>query len=92
MTTGSVYLDFDGPFDIQSIFVHEDGHALGLGHTGGPNDNQPFTAASRTGGSSAPRRSMNPFSLGGEKRNLFPLDVAAIRTLYARPTNWPALT
>ena len=42
VTTGSVFLDPDGPFDIQSIFVHEDGHALGLDHNGGPNHNQPF--------------------------------------------------
>jgi hypothetical protein len=26
---------------------------------------------------------MNPFNLGGEKRNLFPSDLASIRSLYA---------
>jgi hypothetical protein len=84
VTTGSQYLDFDGPFDIQSIFVHEDGHALGLGHTGGPNTNQPFKLHPN-GRVFDPEAVMNPFSLGGEKRNPFPLDLAALRTLYARP-------
>jgi hypothetical protein len=84
VTTGSTYLDFDGPFDIQSIFVHEDGHALGLGHTGGPNPNQPFQVHPN-GRVFSPEAVMNPFSLGGEKRNPFPLDLAALRSLYARP-------
>jgi hypothetical protein len=84
VTTGSVYLDLDGPFDIQSIFVHEDGHALGLGHTGGPNPNQPFKLHPN-GRVFSPEAVMNPFSLGGEKRNPFPLDLAALRSLYARP-------
>ncbi|HET7423602.1 MAG TPA: hypothetical protein VFJ92_08575 [Gemmatimonadales bacterium] len=82
VTTGSVYLDFDGPFDIQSIFVHETGHALGLGHTGGPNTNQPFKLHPN-GRVFSPEAVMNPFNLGGEKRNLFPSDLASIRSLYA---------
>jgi hypothetical protein len=84
VTSGSQYLDFDGPFDIQSIFVHEDGHALGLGHTGGPNPNQPFKLHPN-GRVFDPEAVMNPFNLGGEKRNPFPLDLAALRSLYARP-------
>jgi len=84
VTSGSVYLDFDGPFDIQSIFVHEDGHALGLDHTGGPNDNQPFKLHPN-GRVFSPEAVMNPFNLGGEKRNLFPIDLASIRNLYANP-------
>jgi len=83
VTGGSVYLDFDGPFDIQSIAVHEDGHALGLGHFGGPNLNEPFQLQPN-GTVFDPEAVMNPFSLGGEKRNPFPTDVSALRTLYAQ--------
>jgi hypothetical protein len=83
VTTGSQYLDFDGPFDVQSIAVHEDGHALGLDHTGGPNANQPFKLHPN-GRVFSPEAVMNPFDLGGEKRDLFPLDLASIRQLYSR--------
>ena len=77
------YLDFDGPFDVQSIAVHEDGHTLGLDHTGGPNDNQPFKLHPN-GRVFDPEAVMNPFSLGGEKRSLFPVDLASLRQLYSR--------
>ena len=40
--TDAVYLDFSAPIDIETIAVHEDGHAHGLGHFGGPIRNQPF--------------------------------------------------
>jgi hypothetical protein len=83
VTTGSQYLDFDGPFDIESIAVHEDGHALGLGHFGGPNLNEPFKLQPN-GTVFDPEAVMNPFSLGGEKRNPFPTDVSALRTLYVQ--------
>jgi len=83
VTSGSQYLDFDGPFDVQSIEVHEFGHALGLGHFGGPNPNQPFKLHPN-GRVFDPEAVMNPFSLGGEKRSLFPTDRAALRSLYAR--------
>jgi hypothetical protein len=83
VTTGSVFLDQDGPFDIQSIFVHEDGHALGLDHNGGPNPNQPFILRPN-GHVFTPEAVMNPFYLGGEKRNLLPPDLASLRQLYSR--------
>ncbi len=83
VTSGSQYLDLSGPFDVQSIAVHEDGHALGLDHTGGPNANQPFKLHPN-GRVFSPEAVMNPFSLGGEKRSLFPLDRASIRQLYSR--------
>lgn len=54
VTSGSVFLDFDGPFDIQSVFVHENGRALGLGHTGGP------TRSALAGRSEASCRSIWP--------------------------------
>lgn len=82
-TTDAVYLDFNAPIDIQTALVHEDGHALGLDHTGGPNPNQPFTLKPN-GRVFSPEAVMNPFYLGGEKRLLFPLDIAALRSLYSR--------
>jgi hypothetical protein len=82
-TTDAVYLDFTAPIDIQTALVHEDGHALGLDHTGGPNPNQPFKLHPN-GRVFSPEAIMNPFYLGGEKRSLFPLDQAALRSLYAR--------
>jgi hypothetical protein len=82
-TTDAVYLDFDAPFDIQSIELHESGHALGLGHFGGPNPNQPFTIKPN-GRVFDPTAVMNPAYLGGEKRNPYPTDRAALRSLYAR--------
>jgi hypothetical protein len=84
VTSGSVFLDFDGPFDIQSVAVHEDGHAFGLAHTGGPNENQPLILRP-TGQVYTPEAVMNPASLGGEKRTLLPLDLASLRQLYSRP-------
>jgi hypothetical protein len=82
VTSGSKFKNFSGPFDIQSIAVHEDGHAVGLGHFGGPNANQPIPLSGDNFFS--PEAVMNPFSLGGEKRTPFPTDIAALRTLYAR--------
>jgi hypothetical protein len=52
-------------------------------HFGGPKDNQPFKLHPN-GRVFDPEAVMNPFSLGGEKRNPFPTDVAAISSLYSR--------
>ncbi len=82
-TTDAVYLDFDAPIDVETIAVHENGHALGLGHFGGPNLRQPFKLQPNLRVFD-PEAVMNPYYLGGEKRALFPTDQAALRTLYSR--------
>jgi hypothetical protein len=81
---GSIYLDFSehALFDVESIVVHEVGHTHGLGHFGGPNENEPFKLQPN-GTVFDPEAVMNPFYIGGEKRNLFPTDVSALHTLYA---------
>jgi hypothetical protein len=82
--TGSIYLDFSphALFDVETIVTHEVGHTHGLGHTGGPNPNQPFKVQPN-GRVFDPEAVMNPFYIGGEKRNLLPSDIAGLRTLYA---------
>ena len=68
--------------DIQSIVTHEAGHAMGLGHFGGPNTNQPFKLQPN-GKVFDPEAVMNPFYIGGDKRELQPTDIAGLRTMYA---------
>jgi hypothetical protein len=87
---GFDWVDGGSPFlsdlmDIQSIVTHEAGHAMGLGHFGGPNTNQPFKLQPN-GKVFDPEAIMNPFYLGGDKRELFPTDVAGLRALYASKT------
>jgi hypothetical protein len=81
-TTDAEYLDFS-KIDVESIAVHEVGHAHGLGDFGGPNPNQPFILDAERS-PFHPEAVMNPFYLGGEKRALLPTDLAALRTLYGR--------
>ena len=82
-TTDAVYLDFGAPIDIETVSVHENGHALGLGHFGGPNLRQPFKLQPNLRVFD-PEAVMNPYYLGGEKRFLYPTDKAALTTLYGR--------
>jgi hypothetical protein len=80
VTSGSPFL---GPtVDVLSIVLHEVGHTHGLGHFGGPNTNQPFKLQPN-GKIFDPEAVMNPFYVGGEKRELLGTDIAGLRALYA---------
>jgi hypothetical protein len=80
--TDAVYLSPTAPTDFETVITHEAGHAMGLGHFGGPNTNQPFKLQPN-GRVFDPEAVMNPFYVGGEKRSLLQTDVAALRALYA---------
>jgi hypothetical protein len=80
--TDAVFLSPTAPTDFETVITHEAGHAVGLGHFGGPNVNQPFTLKPN-GRVFSPEAVMNPFYVGGEKRTLLKTDVAALRALYA---------
>jgi len=82
-TTNAVYLDVGAPIDIETIAAHENGHAHGLGHFGGPIGRQPFKLKPNLRVFN-PEAVMNPFYLGGEKRTPLRTDIAGLRTLYAR--------
>jgi hypothetical protein len=58
------------------------GCSIGKGHFGGPNPNQPFKLQPN-GRVFDPEAVMNPLYIGGEKRNLLPTDLAALKALFA---------
>ena len=82
-TSGSQYLDFGGPVDLETIALHEHGHAHGLGHFGGPVTDAQWKLKPN-GRVFNPEAVMNPFYLGGEDRTLHPTDESGYLTMYAR--------
>lgn len=83
LTEGATFLGPLAEVDLESIAVHENGHSLGLGHYGGAGKVNNGTL--RSGNFDmifSPQAVMNPGYLGGEKRTLFSIDEAALRTLY----------
>lgn len=86
VTSGAIYLDPDpdAPVDLETIAIHENGHAHGLGHFGGPLPRQPFRVRGMIEHVFTPEAVMNPYYLGGEARALYPTDEAALRTMYSR--------
>ena len=82
VVTGAQFGSYAVGVDLETIATHENGHAHGLGHFGGPSTESQYDKLWTHGYS--PEAVMNPFYLGGEKRDLLPTDLAALRTMYAR--------
>ncbi len=78
VTSGATFLGND--IDIESVSLHENGHAMDLGHFGGP---PPPPTLHPHGRVFSPSAVMNPGYVGGDIRTLFPTDLAGFRALYA---------
>lgn len=81
VTSGSTFLGTD--MDIESVSLHENGHAMDLGHFGGP---PPPPTLHNNGRIFSPSAVMNPAYVGGDIRSLLPTDLAGFRALYADGT------
>lgn len=78
VTSGAVFLGDD--IDIESVVVHENGHAMDLGHFGGP---PPPLKIHPNGRIFSPEAIMNPAYVGGELRVLQPTDIAGFKALFS---------
>jgi hypothetical protein len=78
VTSGATFLGDD--IDIESVSLHENGHAMDLGHFGGP---PPPPTLKPSGQIFSPTAVMNPGYVGGEIRTLLRTDLAGFRALYA---------
>jgi hypothetical protein len=81
--SGSTFLDPTSGVDLETVAAHENGHAHGLGHFGGPVRNQTLKLHPHDRVFS-PEAVMNGGYFFGEARDLYPTDEAALLTMYAR--------
>jgi hypothetical protein len=84
VTQGAQYPDLSlaTGVDFETIALHENGHAHGLGHFGGPLLHQDFKQKGN-GAYTNPLAVMNPYYVGGELRTPLATDEAALKTMYS---------